>query len=115
MSQLPFRYHFLDKEQLANELFELCLRLRRAQPADDDGSTSRRGRVARLRPGGADSTVRRCYIALKHSADFDFPRLLDADDRVRALLGTLNEAASLLNRFTEAERDAKHGRRNLPS
>ena len=114
MSRWPLRYHFLRRDELEDELFALCLRLRRSRPLHELGAPpSAGGGEAGTDLGG--SGVRRCYVSMRDCADFDFPRLLEADERLRALLGTLHEAASLLRRFAESERGSEHGNRHFRS
>lgn len=114
MSRWPLRYHFLKRDELVHELFALCLLLRRPRPSSE----------LRARPpaGGAEagsdvegSAARRCYISKRECADFDFPRVLEADERARALIGTLNEAASLLRRFAQSERSTERRNRHFRS
>jgi len=104
------KYHLSRRDELETELFELCLRLRRPR----EPRWIAVSREAGPGPDCEDRTVRRCYIAPGYLADFDLPRLLEADEHASALLRALNEAALLLYFFTKSGLDAA-GNRRLPS
>jgi hypothetical protein len=106
MTRWPLRYQFLRRRELEAELIALCLRLQVSRPPIEP--------LAQPAAGGAEaasdveaSALRRCYISSKGYADLDFPRLLETDERVRALMGTLNEVASLLHRLARSERSGR--------
>lgn len=100
------RYRFFDEACVEGELFALCARLRRTQSekllAVDVESRGQR------KPTPAATA---CCVLLKQRTDADFPRLLEADNRVSALLYTLEETASLLRRLDKLERGGRRGGR----
>jgi len=110
MTRWPSRYYFLQRDKLESELYELCLRLRRSRQ-----ELNRPPGPAELRAGAEDRAAQRCYVSPRDCADFDFPRLLEADEEVVALLRTLNEAAALLYYFANSGRSAAHSDRYPPS
>jgi len=102
MSGWFFRYHFLRREELEAELFNLCLRLRRSRsrekayaspPGRTDAPASHAERIAIPR-----------HVGRNDCADIEYPREPGADAQVSALFHTLHEAAVLLHRLTQAER-----------
>jgi len=112
MRRWSLRYHFLQGHELETELLERCLQLRRSRrksdvPSGSIGGASRDG----ARPAHGRAPIRLCHITRNDCSDFDFPRLLEADAHVSALLRTLRETATLLRRLARAERGGGH----LPS
>ncbi|HEX6996094.1 MAG TPA: hypothetical protein VF339_18320 [Gammaproteobacteria bacterium] len=103
MSRWFLRYHFLRRDELERELFELCLRLRRSRPGPAALTGSGPARNGTHADAGRQA-IRRCHVTRYDCADLDFPRLLEADAHVSALLRTLHETATLLQRFARAER-----------
>lgn len=110
MRRWPLKYHLSRRNELEAELFELCHRLRRPP----ERRWIPMSRTAGPGPDREERAARRCYIAPGHCADFDLPRVLEADEQVCALLRALNEAALLLYFFTKGGRYTD-GNRRLPS
>ena len=115
MTRWPLRYHFLQRDELEGELFELCLRLRRSRRESNCLSAAGDAVAAGHRLISDDRAARRCYLSSRACSDFDFPQLLEADEQIVALLRTLNEAASLLYFFAKSKRNGPHSDRYSPS
>ena len=114
MRERLLRFHFLARDELESELFESCLRLRRARLTGDRNACPSARDAEEAYAAGEDepsacggSPARRCYMSLGECADLDFPRLLEADERSRALIGTLHDIAFLLRRFADLERGGR--------
>lgn len=105
MSRWFFRYHFLRREELESELFELCLRLRRSRPGGDRPSRSAAA-LAEARRCDIRHIAIRGHIVRNDCADIDF--LPQPDAHVSALLRTLHETAALLRRLAHAERGDRY-------
>lgn len=104
------RYHLLQRDELESELLELCLRLRGRKARELQGPPA--GLVDTLLADAAEPASRRRYITVQGRADFDFPRVLAADEHACALLRALNDTASLLHALA---RPGRRGRRGSPS
>lgn len=99
MHRWHLKYRSLTREELHDELVELCGRLRR-------GLRSEAGR--RSRGSARTSRSARCVVMKEH-ADSDLAALLDADRRTYSLLAAVHDIAALMSRLEERGRAAAHG------